>query len=127
MSGIIFIAAFLFLSVIATFAQTIERTQTPDFSSKPLTILSAPRVHYANSAGRKNIDEIDGLQIVFQADAGIGENTSVTERKRKTLEKYGSAPAPPIEAAKKIKFARAMKSVQPVTVVKTIVYGFLVY
>lgn len=126
MPRIVFIIAFLILFSSFGFSQTIEQTQTADFSSKPIAILSTPKANYTDIARRKGVEGRVKLLVVFKADGSIGEITDITKKKRKKLEKYGLT-AQAIEAAKKIRFSPAMQNGVPIDVAKVVEYGFDLY
>lgn len=125
MPKFIFTVAFVILYGSFAAAQTIERTQAANISSKPVTVLSTPKVDYTNAARRKGVEGVVKLLVVFKSDGTIGEIRDVSAKKKK-LEKYGLT-AQAIEASKKINFVTATADGQPVNVSKIVEYGFDLY
>lgn len=91
-----------------------------DEKNTPLRILSKPRAIYTETAKAKKIEGKVTLQVEFKKDGKIGKISIVSSLPEGLSEQA-------VKAAEQMGFEPQKKDGKPVTVTKTITYGFSLF
>ncbi len=114
----------LLICLSSIHAQTQGQAQD---TTEPIKLSSKPPAIYTLKARKNKVEGTVRLRVSFLASGEIGDVTYVSETsQKKKLTKYGLVEQA-IEAAKQIKFEPARRNGQPVSVVKTVEYSFILF